>query len=80
MDYESPCCRTGRDCGIWNSNFISTIDWVKWVKAKLFFILFLILGFLGTNHYAFSQSMTPPKTLTLLYSNNINGEIDPCPT
>jgi hypothetical protein len=21
-----------------------------------------------------------PKALTLLYSNNINGEIDPCPT
>jgi hypothetical protein len=50
------------------------------MKTKLFFILFLILGFLATNHYAFSQSITPPKTLTLLYSNNINGEIDPCPT
>ncbi len=21
-----------------------------------------------------------PKTLTLLYTNNINGEIDPCPS
>jgi hypothetical protein len=50
------------------------------MKTKLLFILFLILGVLGTNHNAFSQSKTPPKALTLLYSNNINGEIDPCPT
>jgi hypothetical protein len=50
------------------------------MKTKLLFILFLILGFLATDHYAFSQSKIPPKTLTLLYSNNINGEIDPCPT
>jgi hypothetical protein len=50
------------------------------MKTKLFFIFFLILGFLGTNHNAFSQGKTPPRTLTILYSNNINGEIDPCPT
>ena len=47
---------------------------------KLVFILFLILGFLGTNHDVFSQSRIPPKNLTVLYSNNINGEIEPCPT
>ncbi len=50
------------------------------MKTKLLFILFLILGFLGTDRYVSSQSKIPPKTLTLLYSNNINGEIDPCPT
>jgi hypothetical protein len=50
------------------------------MKTKLLFIFFLILGFLGANHHAFSQSKTPAKTLTILYSNNINGEIDPCPT
>jgi hypothetical protein len=27
-----------------------------------------------------SQAQKSPKTLTLLYSNNINGEIDPCST
>jgi len=27
-----------------------------------------------------SHAQKSPKTLTLLYSNNINGEIDPCPT
>ena len=50
------------------------------MKTRLLFILFLILGFLGTDRYVFSQSKIPPKTLTLLYSNNINAEIDPCPT
>jgi hypothetical protein len=50
------------------------------MKTKLLLALFLILGFLGTHPYAFSQSKIQPKTLTLLYSNNINGEIDPCPT
>ena len=50
------------------------------MKTKSLFILFLILGFLGFGRYAFSQDRIPVKTLTLLYSNNINGEIDPCPT
>jgi len=50
------------------------------MKTKLLLILFLILGLLGTSHYTFSQSKPPVKTVTLLYSNNINGEIDPCPT
>ena len=52
----------------------------KLMKTKLFFILFLMLWFLGTGHYTFSQNTIPLKTLTLLYSNNLNGEIDPCPT
>lgn len=50
------------------------------MKTRLLFILFLIFGLLGTNRYALSQSKIPVKTLTILYSNNINGEIDPCPT
>jgi hypothetical protein len=50
------------------------------MKTKLFFLLFLTLWFLGTGHYTFSQNTIPVKTLTLLYSNNLNGEIDPCPT
>lgn len=48
------------------------------MKTKLLFVLFLILGFLGTDRHAFSQSKIPVKTLTLLYGNNLNGEIDPC--
>ena len=50
------------------------------MKTKFFFILFLILWFLGSGRYTFSQDKIPVKTATLLYSNNINGEIDPCPT
>jgi hypothetical protein len=50
------------------------------MKTRSLFILFLILGFLGTDRHAFSQDKIPVRTLTLLYSNNINGEIDPCPT
>jgi hypothetical protein len=43
--------------------------------------LIFILGFLsllmvmGTAH-----AQKQPKTLTILYTNNINGEIDPCPS
>ncbi len=51
------------------------------MKTRACVILFLILGLLGTGHYAFSSpNRIPVKTFTLLYSNNINGEIDPCPT
>ena len=28
----------------------------------------------------FSSHAQNPRTLTILYSNNINGEVDPCPT
>jgi len=52
---------------------------VNRVKKAWFFLVFLGLGILliimGTSH-AQKQS----KTLTVLFTNNINGEIDPCPT
>jgi len=50
------------------------------MKTRSLFILCLILGLLGTDRNALSQNKTPVRTLTLLYSNKINGEIDPCPT
>ncbi len=50
------------------------------MKTRWLFILFLVLGLLGTDRDALPQGKIPVKTLTLLYSNNINGEIDPCPT
>jgi len=51
------------------------------MKTRALVLLFLIFGLLGTDHSAFSfQNTVPVKTITLLYSNNINGEIDPCPT
>ena len=40
----------------------------------------LILGFLPFFIALPSHAQKSPKTLTLVYSNNINGEIDPCPT
>jgi len=49
------------------------------MKRVWFFSIFLGLGILlmvmGTAH-----AQKQPKTLTILYTNNINGEIDPCPT
>ena len=52
------------------------------MKKERFFALALILVFLGATHFipfsAYAQKSTKP--LTLLYSNNVNGEIDPCPT
>ena len=50
------------------------------MRSKL---LFAVLGTLGMFlifqvHPLHAQSTA--KRLTLLYSNNINGEIDPCPT
>ena len=48
--------------------------------TKVSFILFLVLGFLWVNHSNPCYAQKPLNTLTLLYSNNINGEIDPCPT
>jgi len=40
----------------------------------------LAVGFLWSLYGLPSHAQKLPKTLTLLYSNNINGEIDPCPT
>jgi hypothetical protein len=44
------------------------------------FILLLVFGFVWVNHRSPLHAQNPTKTLTFLYSNNINGEIDPCPT
>jgi hypothetical protein len=52
---------------------------VNRVKKAWFFLVFLGLGILliiTGSPYAQKQ----PKSLTILYTNNINGEIDPCPT
>jgi hypothetical protein len=50
------------------------------MKKKWFFMAVFILVFhwmiIGTS----AQTPKPTKTLTLLYTNNINGEIEPCPT
>jgi hypothetical protein len=50
------------------------------MKGKWFVISVLALGFLFLFNTSPSHAQKLPKRLTLLYSNNINGEIDPCPT
>jgi hypothetical protein len=50
------------------------------MKKKGFLFIFLVLGLCwgAKGPPVYAQQL--PKTLTILYSNNLNGEIDPCPT
>ena len=50
------------------------------MKKKRFLIFLLVLGFFGMTYSIPAYAQKPAKTLTLLYSNNINGEIEPCPS
>jgi hypothetical protein len=50
------------------------------MKRNWFAIGVLVLGFFLSFNASPSLAQKSPKTLTLVYSNNINGEIDPCPT
>jgi hypothetical protein len=57
--------------------------WCKFVgqmKTRLLLILFLVTGVLWVNHSIPCYAQKPLNTLTILYSNNINGEVEPCPT
>jgi hypothetical protein len=47
---------------------------------KGLFIFSLCLGFLWVIQVLPLYGQKAPKTLTLLYSNNFNGETDPCPS
>jgi membrane-bound acyltransferase YfiQ involved in biofilm formation len=53
---------------------------VKGMKGKWFIIFFFVLVLCGIVYDIPVHAQKPAKTLTFLYSNNINGEIDPCPT
>lgn len=46
----------------------------------LFSLTALLLGFFVFAPGNSPQAQREPKRLLLLHSNNINGEIDPCPT
>ncbi len=50
------------------------------MNQKWFTVGILVLGFLLFFNASPSLAQKSPKTLTLVYSNNIKGEIDPCPT
>ena len=53
---------------------------VSEMKGKRFSIGVLVLGSFLAFHSFPIHAQKSPSTLTLVYSNNINGEIDPCPT
>jgi len=50
------------------------------MKRKWVYTLISFLVFWGIVKATPIHAQKSPKTLTLLYSNNINGEVDPCPT
>jgi hypothetical protein len=47
----------------------------KWLIAGSFLFVFM-MGIIPSLLYA----QGPAKTFTLVYSNNLNAEIDPCPS
>ena len=53
---------------------------VKEMKSKRFWTILFLLGSLLIFFALPSHAQKQARTLTILYSNNINGEIDPCPT
>jgi len=50
------------------------------MKVKSLVVGILVLGFFLVFTTLPSHAQKSPERLTLLYSNNINGEIEPCPT
>lgn len=48
-------------------------------SKPLFAVAIALGGLLFLLNFS-THAQKPPKTFTVLYSNNINGEIDPCPT
>ena len=47
---------------------------------RKWFLITLCLAVLGLLQVPTLDAQKTPKTLVLLYSNNFNGEIEPCPT
>ena len=50
------------------------------MKKNLFVLTGIGLGFLLAFQVFPALAQKSSKSLTFLYSNNVNGEIDPCPT
>jgi len=50
------------------------------MKSKRFWTILFLLGSLLIFFALPSHAQKHARTLTILYSNNLNGEIDPCPT
>ncbi len=50
------------------------------MSRKPFFVLLFCLGVVWALAAFPLHAQKAPTSLTLLYSNNFNGEIEPCPT
>ena len=50
------------------------------MKRKSFFFALLCMGVLWGMLAFPLHAQNTPKNLTLLYGNNFNGDIEPCPT
>ena len=50
------------------------------MKPKYLYALLCVFGFSLMFHANGLGAQGNRKTLSIIYSNNINGEIDPCPT
>jgi hypothetical protein len=48
------------------------------VAVSLLFVF--LVGVTPSLLHAQGPAQVPAKTFSLVYSNNLNGEIDPCPT
>ncbi len=53
---------------------------MAFVRRLWYFAIFLPLGLLWVSHSNPCYAQKPLNAFTLLYSNNINAEIEPCPT
>ena len=49
------------------------------MKWKRVIALFFLLGICLVVNIFSSHAQEPSRKLTLLYTNNVNAEIDPCP-
>ncbi len=50
------------------------------MKRKFLFFAVCLLGLFWVGSGFSVHGQRPAQKLTVLFSNNINGEIDPCPT
>ena len=50
------------------------------MKIRFWVTAAILLGLLILHRADLLYAQQTANTLTILYSNNINGEIDPCPT
>jgi len=50
------------------------------MTVKRLLTILTAAGFVFATLVPFSHAQKAPRGLTIIYSNNINGELDPCPT